>query len=248
MTTDATSPTVVRSGVFTTSPDRDFTVKVDVGPRAGPTYSTASSRRQTSVDRPHKERCRRAVAGRLAVVSCANFQGGFFNVYAALAARTDLDAILHLGDYIYEFRAAVCTATAPHSAACQSRCHEAITLSDYRRRYAHTGAIPISRQSTACTRSSRSGTITNSRTTPGRAARWVTTRRAKATGAPGAPRPRAYREWMPVRENPGDLFRLYRSFARAARHDLVMLDTRSAQERAGVSPRMSPGSHRRAAA
>ena len=40
---------------------------------------------------------------RLGVVSCSNLPQGYFNAYACLARRADLDAILHLGDYIYEY-------------------------------------------------------------------------------------------------------------------------------------------------
>jgi len=38
---------------------------------------------------------------KLAVVSCANFQAGLFNVYGAVAA-SDADAVVHFGDYSYE--------------------------------------------------------------------------------------------------------------------------------------------------
>ncbi len=40
---------------------------------------------------------------RLAFVSCSNYTGGFFTAYRGLAARDDLDAIMHLGDYVYEY-------------------------------------------------------------------------------------------------------------------------------------------------
>lgn len=40
---------------------------------------------------------------RLAFVSCSNYTGGFFTAYRGLAARDDLDAVLHLGDYLYEY-------------------------------------------------------------------------------------------------------------------------------------------------
>ncbi len=36
------------------------------------------------------------------LVSCSNYQAGFFHVYAEIAKEPDLDALLHLGDYIYE--------------------------------------------------------------------------------------------------------------------------------------------------
>lgn len=39
---------------------------------------------------------------RFAVVSCAKYNSGFFNAYAAIAARDDIDFVLHLGDYIYQ--------------------------------------------------------------------------------------------------------------------------------------------------
>ncbi|WP_201766052.1 alkaline phosphatase D family protein [Nafulsella turpanensis] len=38
---------------------------------------------------------------KMAVVSCANFQAGLFNVYGAVA-ESDVDVVIHLGDYIYE--------------------------------------------------------------------------------------------------------------------------------------------------
>jgi len=39
----------------------------------------------------------------LAVASCQLYPGGFFNAYADMAALPRLDAVLHLGDYIYEY-------------------------------------------------------------------------------------------------------------------------------------------------
>jgi alkaline phosphatase D len=39
---------------------------------------------------------------RFAVVSCNNFEGGYFNAFGRIADRGDLDAVIHLGDYIYE--------------------------------------------------------------------------------------------------------------------------------------------------
>jgi alkaline phosphatase D len=40
---------------------------------------------------------------KLAVMSCSSIYSGFFNAYARLAERNDLNAIIHLGDYIYDF-------------------------------------------------------------------------------------------------------------------------------------------------
>ena len=40
---------------------------------------------------------------RLGVVSCANLQAGWFTAYRGLVKRDDLHAIVHLGDYLYEY-------------------------------------------------------------------------------------------------------------------------------------------------
>ncbi|MGI5048443.1 alkaline phosphatase D family protein, partial [Streptomyces sp. JAC25] len=40
---------------------------------------------------------------RFGVGSCANWEAGWFSPYRHLATRADLDAVLHLGDYIYEY-------------------------------------------------------------------------------------------------------------------------------------------------
>ncbi|WP_310393747.1 alkaline phosphatase D family protein [Hymenobacter sp.] len=73
---------------------------------------------------------------KLAVVSCANFQSGLFNVYGAVAA-SDADAVVHLGDYIYEYGAGG-YGTNPTTGSL-GRAHlpatEIISLSDYRTRY-----------------------------------------------------------------------------------------------------------------
>jgi alkaline phosphatase D len=34
---------------------------------------------------------------------CANLEAGFFNVYKIMNERNDMDAVLCLGDYIYEY-------------------------------------------------------------------------------------------------------------------------------------------------
>ncbi len=82
------------------------------------------------------------VAGlRFGVVSCANYEGGWFASYRHLAARSDLDAVLHLGDYLYEYGHgeyptgdAVVRTVQPE--------HEIVSLADYRIRHGHYKADP----------------------------------------------------------------------------------------------------------
>ncbi|GAB3678194.1 alkaline phosphatase D family protein [Angustibacter aerolatus] len=99
---------VVRHGVRRTSAASDHTVKVDVTGLETYTrywYRFSSlgrvspvGRTRTAPDDPH-----RTHALRLALVSCSNYTGGYFTAYRAIAERTDLDMVLHVGDYVYEY-------------------------------------------------------------------------------------------------------------------------------------------------
>lgn len=99
---------VVDQGVLLTSPRSDHTVKVDVSGlhpytryyyrfRAAGDVSPVG-RTQTAPDSRH-----RTHALRFALVSCSNYTGGYFGAYRALGNRDDLDFVLHVGDYIYEY-------------------------------------------------------------------------------------------------------------------------------------------------
>lgn len=85
--------------------DSDFTVKIDAyGLRAGETYyyQFVALREASPIGRtrtlPHY-----ADRVRFALASCSNWPFGFFAAYGHLAAKDDLDAVLHVGDYIYEY-------------------------------------------------------------------------------------------------------------------------------------------------
>ena len=43
----------------------------------------------------------------LAFCSCSNYPAGFFNAYREIAINNDIDLVLHLGDYLYEYGAGV---------------------------------------------------------------------------------------------------------------------------------------------
>lgn len=99
MATDPQMANVIQTGTFTTNADRDYTVKVDVtGLNAGTTYYyNFSALNATSIT----GRTRTTPTGqngrlRFGVVSCSNYQHGYFNAYGRLADRADLDAIIHL--------------------------------------------------------------------------------------------------------------------------------------------------------
>ena len=99
---------VVERGHVRTSPASDHTVKVDVqGLRPYTRYwyrfraegqTSPVGRTQTAPDVAGEVR-----ALRLALVSCSNYTGGYFGAYRAIGQRDDLDFVLHVGDYIYEY-------------------------------------------------------------------------------------------------------------------------------------------------
>ncbi|RDV15601.1 alkaline phosphatase [Pontibacter diazotrophicus] len=73
---------------------------------------------------------------KMAVVSCANYQSGLFNVYGAVA-ESDADVVVHLGDYIYEYGLGG-YGTNTLTVALDRIHHpkdEIITIDDYRARY-----------------------------------------------------------------------------------------------------------------
>ncbi|TIC82256.1 alkaline phosphatase [Nocardioides sp. GY 10113] len=99
---------VVASGSIRTTAARDHTVKIDaVGLEPSTWYyyrfrvdGATSPVGRTRTAPPYESSPDRL---RFGVVSCANLQAGYFHAYRALAQRDDLDAIIHLGDYIYEY-------------------------------------------------------------------------------------------------------------------------------------------------
>ena len=81
---------------------------------------------------------------RLAVFSCSNYPAGLFNVYAEAAERTDLDAAVHLGDYIYEYdQGGYASATRPQlGRLVEPGRRDLLTLADYRARHAQYKTDP----------------------------------------------------------------------------------------------------------
>ena len=104
--TDTTFSTIVNSGTVSTDASRDYTVKVDAtGLNENTWYYYRFSNNGTN---SIIGRTRTAPSGnvsnlRFAVLSCSNHQNGFFNAYRDIVNKNDLDAVIHLGDYYYEY-------------------------------------------------------------------------------------------------------------------------------------------------
>lgn len=80
---------------------------------------------------------------RIALFSCSNLRFGWFNAYAHAAARRDIDLVVHVGDYLYEYQEGRYPAAAE---ALPGRnilpAGEIVRLADYRLRYAAYRADP----------------------------------------------------------------------------------------------------------
>ena len=79
----------------------------------------------------------------IAVFSCANKPFGWFNAYAHAAARSDIDLVVHLGDYLYEYPRGTYPSLEQALAGRDiDPAGEMIALADYRLRYASYRADP----------------------------------------------------------------------------------------------------------
>ncbi len=144
--TDTGFNEIVKSGTVTTDSSRDYTVKVDAdGLRPGQEYyyRFAVGDKLSPLGRTKTLPSGEVDKLRLAIVSCSNYPAGYFNVYNAIGRRSDIDAVLHLGDYIYEYPLGGYGMETPNNMARAERLerlpvpeHETITLDDYRARHA----------------------------------------------------------------------------------------------------------------
>jgi len=136
-----------KQGTGVTGPERDYTVKVDVdGLDAGRAYTFEFE--AEGVTSP-MGRTRTLPAGGvkdvvLAVASCSLYPNGYFNAYQAIADLPRVDAVLHLGDYIYEYGGP--GSYGDDSAVAPLRrhdpYHEIVSFADYRRRHAQYKSDP----------------------------------------------------------------------------------------------------------
>lgn len=213
----------LRSDTLSASAAKDFTVKVDVdGLRAGQVYFYRfSALGKTSVIGRTKTLPQNPDSVKLAVVSCANWEWGYFNAYDKIAKRTDVDAIVHLGDYIYEY------GTGRYGDTTIGRInippHEIVTLWDYRTRHSQyrldKGLAHISQQHPMIAIWDDHEVANNSYShgaqnhQPDKEGDYEK-RKAFAK--------QAYYEWLPIREGG----KHYRSFSFGSLVDLIMLDER----------------------
>ena len=220
-----------QSGRFVTDRRRDFTVKVDAaGLKPALTYYYQFEARgvKSPVGRTRTLPTGRVDRLRLAFASCANYPFGYFNAYARIAERNDLDFVLHLGDYIYEYKLGEYADRQLAGTRDVVPTHEIVTLEDYRLRYALYRTDPdlqeVHRQHPFITVWDDHETANNSwrdgaeNHNPDHGEGEWRDRRRHAV--------RAYNEYMPIRDASLSDDRIYRSFRFGDLADLLMLDTR----------------------
>ncbi|MFJ6936106.1 alkaline phosphatase D family protein [Streptomyces sp. NPDC101132] len=221
---------IVASGTTTATAAADHTVKADVrGLRPETSYffrfATGGVTSATGRTRTTAAHDATTPGVRFGVVSCANWESGYFSAYRHLAARTDLDAVLHLGDYIYEYGSG--GYPEPKYVVRQHEPkHEIVSLADYRTRHGKYKTDPDLQALHAAhplvaiwddheiANDAWSGGAENH--TPGTEGDWA----ARAAAAK-----QAYFEWMPVRTSTAGT--VYRRLRFGSLADLHLLDLRS---------------------
>lgn len=220
---------VVASGDAAARAANDFCVKVDVtGLAPGRAYYyrflCASSQSPTGFTRTAP--LGRVDSLRLALFSCANYPAGYFHAYGHAARRADVDLVLHVGDYIYEFpRGESANSELPQRVPDPSG--ETLTLADYHRRYAcyHTDPDllelrrlkPLSvlwDDHEFANDAWRHGAANHDENTEGRFLDRVHAAR------------KAWYDWMPIRKPAGQAARIYRSLDWGDLARIVLLDAR----------------------
>jgi alkaline phosphatase D len=227
--TDAGFEKIVKRGTAQATAQRDYTVKVDVGGlqpdtnyayrfRAGDAVSARGETRTLPVGD--------VSSVSFAVFSCSNLPFGYFQAYAHAAARNDIDFVLHLGDYIYEYPRG--TYPSKREAMTDRPFEpetETILLSDYRKRYASYRVDPdlqeIHRKlpfivvwddHELTNDAWKNGAQNHQPETEGTWAQRICAAR------------QAYSEWMPIRDQRNG--KIYRRFDFGTLASLIMLDTR----------------------
>ncbi|RAJ58270.1 alkaline phosphatase D [Streptomyces sp. Amel2xB2] len=133
----------VRSGETTAHPEFNHAVHVvpeGLSPRTGYYYRFRTGIWTSTVGRTRTAPSAADASGslRFAAVSCQAYHDGYFTALGHLAREEDVDAVLHLGDYLYEYAVdAHGGDRADPTLQLPDRFNkETVTLEDYRLRYA----------------------------------------------------------------------------------------------------------------
>lgn len=226
---DSLFENIVQSGNTKAFPKNDHCVKIWVDNLQSNTnyfYRFKYKKQASSIGRT-QTLSKETDTVRLAIVNCSKYEGGFFNVYDAISKMDGLNAVIHLGDYIYEdgggqgaYIPIIKKTGRRHQPS-----HKLVTLNDYRTRYKQHhkdtmlqklhqrySMINIWDDHETANNSWAHGADGHNDDKDGD---WET-RKSNAI--------KAYDEWLPIRKKPNQP--IYRSFQFGDLLNLNMLDSR----------------------
>lgn len=222
---DSTFSSLINKGDTITDSEQDFTVKIDATELdPGKKYYYRFKYKDIySVIGQTKTLPEGNAPIDIAFASCSNYEWGFFNNYRFIAEDSEIDLVVHLGDYIYEYAPGVYGDTT--IGRINIPAHELVTLDDYRTRYseyrldknlaeAHQFKPFITTwdDHEIANNAYDEGAQNHQEDTEGN---WEERKEAAR---------KAYYEWLPIRVKPKE--NLYRSFKIGSLAELVILDTR----------------------
>jgi alkaline phosphatase D len=204
---------------------KDYTIKIDVDalkPDHIYYYRFSALGKTSIIGRTKTTPVNAKDSLKFAVVSCSNWEWGYFNPYDKIADREVLDAVLHLGDYIYEY------GTGRYGDTTIGRInippYEIVSLKDYRTRYSlyrlDKGLRRVHQQHPFIAIWDDHEIANNSHVT---GAQNHQPEEGDYQARKAAAR-QTYYEWMPIRESA----ELHRSYSFGPLADVIMLDERLA--------------------
>ncbi|MCJ1367199.1 hypothetical protein MMC16_006331 [Acarospora aff. strigata] len=232
---------VVDSGTAYTSSDVDYTLKVEALKLSPYTlyyyqFSVCNSNKTSPVGRTKTTPAATDLVTKigLAIFSCSNYPFGFFNAFGNSARKDAVDYVVHLGDYIYEYKNGK-YGWGNSLGRIPLPDRTILTLYDYRKRYATYRTdldlllshqqfpwIPVWDDHEVADNTYRDGMAELNNTEASfimDGGVSVDQRKMNAV--------RAYFEWMPIRQvEMDDNLRIWRSFSIGSILDLIILDTR----------------------
>jgi alkaline phosphatase D len=230
---DKTFNSIVASDRVSAKASQDFTLKVDVkglSPANQYYYRFRSANNVSAIGETRTLPSNDVSEVTFGVFSCSNYPAGFFTPYMEAAKNSNIDYVLHLGDYIYEYDG---EGYATENAKQIGRTFEPdndtelFTLADYRRRYAlyrtDEGLLALHQNKPfivvwddhEVSNDTYKDGAQNHQDDEGD----FFNRRAAAI--------QAYYEWLPIRPTFGEArMEIYRQFTFGKLLDLYMLDTR----------------------
>ena len=228
--TDTSMLNIVNNGSVITDATKDYTVKVDatgLSENSWYYYEFSALGANSIRGRTRTTPANNADSLRFAVVSCANYEAGFFNVYKVIKERNDIDAVLALGDYIYEYESGGYSPN-PNVGRSWLPQNEITTLTDYRTRYSQYHFdedlmrlhqqypfIVVWDDHESANDSWKNGAENHTDLTEGD---WAD-RKSYAK--------QAFFEWLPIRQTgTTDPYQIFRNISFGNLVELVMLDTR----------------------